>query len=91
MFIERSFHTCNLRKSYGFHLVSQGGDPIPSVSDAKGPYRMKLFKSERDILFAINDNGSSNSRIRQFKRIFDFEKSKKGWVLLIWGIYARMN
>ncbi|MDF2648503.1 MAG: hypothetical protein K0Q73_4308, partial [Paenibacillus sp.] len=52
---ERSFHTCNLRKSYGFHLVSQGGDPIPSVTDAKGPYRMKLFKWGSEILFAIND------------------------------------
>ena len=26
---ERRFHTCNLRKSYGFHLVAQGADPIP--------------------------------------------------------------
>ncbi len=32
---ERSFHTCNLRKSYGFHLTAQGGDPIPDVADAK--------------------------------------------------------
>lgn len=52
---ERSFHTCNLRKSYGFHLVSQGGDPIPSVIDAKGPYRMKLFKWGGEIVFVIND------------------------------------
>ncbi|MBP1963344.1 DUF1961 family protein [Paenibacillus aceris] len=52
---ERSFHTCNLRKSYGFHLVSQGGDPIPSVVDARGPYRMKLLKWGNEILFAINE------------------------------------
>jgi hypothetical protein len=52
---ERSFHTCNLRKSYGFHLVAQGGDPIPSVIDAKGSYRMQLLKSGPNIWLAIND------------------------------------
>lgn len=30
---ERAFHTCNLRKSYGAHLVCQGADPIPDVED----------------------------------------------------------
>lgn len=39
---ERRFHTCNLRKSYGFHLVAQGADPRPSVLDADGPYRLRL-------------------------------------------------
>ncbi len=34
---ERAFHTCNLRKSYGFYLTAQGGDPIPDVDDAKTP------------------------------------------------------
>lgn len=52
---ERRFHTCNLRKSYGFHLVAQGGDPIPSVPDAVGPYRIMLGKRGQDILFAINE------------------------------------
>lgn len=52
---ERSFHTCNLRKSYGFHLVAQGADPIPSVADAEGPYQMKLIKCGRDIVFLVND------------------------------------
>jgi len=28
---ERDFHTCNLRKSHGFHLVCQGADPLPDV------------------------------------------------------------
>ncbi|WP_274650961.1 DUF1961 family protein [Paenibacillus humicola] len=51
---ERGFHTCNLRKSYGFHLAAQGADPIPSVSDAVPPYRMKLVKCGPEILFAIN-------------------------------------
>ncbi|ULL15056.1 DUF1961 family protein [Paenibacillus sp. H1-7] len=52
---ERSFHTCNLRKSYGLHLVAQGGDPIPSVQDAAGPYRIQLLKWKDEIVFKIND------------------------------------
>ncbi|MFD1956031.1 DUF1961 family protein [Paenibacillus thailandensis] len=52
---ERKFLTCNLRKSYGFHLVAQGADPIPGVMDAIGPYRMLIVKEGPRILFAIND------------------------------------
>ncbi|WEG13703.1 DUF1961 family protein [Pullulanibacillus sp. KACC 23026] len=51
---ERTFHTCNLRKSYGFHLVTQGADPIPSVHDAKGPYSIELLKYEGMVTFSIN-------------------------------------
>lgn len=51
---ERSFHTCNLRKSYGFHLVAQGADPIPDADDADGLYTLALLKQGRDIRFAIN-------------------------------------
>ncbi len=53
--IERSFHTCNLRKSYGFHLVAQGADPIPTVADAKPPYHLTLWKNGPRVTFAIND------------------------------------
>ncbi|RAV11266.1 DUF1961 family protein [Paenibacillus contaminans] len=52
---ERAFHTCNLRKSYGAHLVCQGADPIPDAADAQGPYRMELIKHGREISFAINE------------------------------------
>lgn len=52
---ERRFQTCNLRKSYGFHLVAQGADPIPGVMDAAGPYRMLIVKEGRHITFAVND------------------------------------
>lgn len=52
---ERSFHTCNLRKSKGFHLVVQGADPIPDAHDAKGPYKIKLVKNRGNIIFYIND------------------------------------
>ena len=51
---ERSFHTCNLRKSYGFHLVAQGADPIPDVDDADEFYTLSLLKKGADVRFAIN-------------------------------------
>lgn len=51
---ERKFHTCNMRKSGGFHLVAQGADPIPGVLDAIGPYRMLVVKKGRKISFSIN-------------------------------------
>jgi len=52
---ERSFHTCNLRKSYGFYLVAQGADPIPDADDADGFYQLRLIKRGAKIRFAIND------------------------------------
>ncbi|MCD7862735.1 MAG: YesU family protein [Lachnospiraceae bacterium] len=52
---ERAFHTCNLRKSYGFYLVSQGGDPIPDVADAHDMYRIGVVKKGADVLFYINE------------------------------------
>ncbi len=52
---ERSFHTCNLRKSYGLHMAAQGADPIPDVADAEGFYRLSLLKKGLDIRFAVND------------------------------------
>lgn len=41
---ERAFTTCNLRKSYGFHLVAQGADP---------PYRVELIKAGPHVRFSI--------------------------------------
>ena len=52
---ERSFHTCNLRKSYGFYLVAQGADPIPNAEDAEDFYRLSLLKQGFNVRFAIND------------------------------------
>lgn len=52
---ERAFHTANLRKSYGFHLVAQGADPIPSVLDAQAPYHIRINKYLGNIQFFIND------------------------------------
>lgn len=52
---ERAFHTCNLRKSHGFHLVKQGADPLPGVADAKGPYHLRLVKHQAHVAFFIND------------------------------------
>jgi hypothetical protein len=50
---ERAFTTCNLRKSYGFHLVARGADPIPSVPDAAGPYRVAVVKAGPHVGFSI--------------------------------------
>src|SRR5690606_17919710 len=53
---ERAFHTCNLRKSPGFHLVSQGADPLPSVEDARGHfYRICVIKDGARVTFSIDD------------------------------------
>lgn len=52
---ERAFQTCNLRKSYGFHLVCQGADPLPSVADAAGPYRIALVKRGSGVRFFIRE------------------------------------
>jgi hypothetical protein len=52
---ERDFHTCNLRKSHGFHLVCQGADPLPDVPDATRRYRVQLVKCAGRIRFSIDD------------------------------------
>ncbi|MCC5828318.1 MAG: DUF1961 family protein [Phycisphaeraceae bacterium] len=52
---ERRFHTCNLRKSHGFHLVCQGGDPIPSVDDVSDFYRITVIRRGPRILLLIDD------------------------------------
>lgn len=52
---ERAFHTCNLRKSYGFYLTAQGGDPIPDVADAKPPYHIAVLKKGNEVRFYIDE------------------------------------
>lgn len=53
---ERAFHTCNLRKSPGFHLVAQGADPLPPVVDAKDAfYRIEVVKDAAHVAFSIDD------------------------------------
>lgn len=52
---ERALHTCNLRKSYGFYLVSQGGDPIPDAEDCGQMYRMALEKKGSLVRFLVED------------------------------------
>ena len=51
---ERAFHTCNLRKSYGFNLVAQGADPIPDASTDSPWYSMTIIKQSGRIEFNIN-------------------------------------
>ena len=50
---ERSFTTCNLRKSKGFHLVAQGADPLPSIPDVAPPYRVEVVKFGPEVHFGI--------------------------------------
>lgn len=51
---ERAFHTCNLRKSPGFHLVAQGADPIPSADDARDRfYRVEVVKDGPRVAFSV--------------------------------------
>ncbi|MBG0817187.1 DUF1961 family protein [Planomonospora sp. ID82291] len=52
---ERRLHTCNLRKSHGFHLVAQGADPLPAVLDAQGPYPVRLTVRRGEIAFSIGE------------------------------------
>lgn len=52
---EKSFHTCNLRKSSGFHLVAQGADPIPCSYHVKDFYKITITKLDEEIKFYVND------------------------------------
>ncbi|MDD4849311.1 MAG: DUF1961 family protein, partial [Gemmiger sp.] len=52
---ERAFHLCNLRKSYGFHLVAQGADPLPAAADAAGFYTLRTVKQKNRVAFYVND------------------------------------
>lgn len=50
---ERSLHTCNVRKSHGFHFVAQGPDPLPAVLDADRSYRLELTWRGANLHLAI--------------------------------------
>lgn len=52
---ERGFHTCNMRKSHGFHLVCQGADPIPDVGDVQDDFSIEVVKLGPWIRFSIDD------------------------------------
>jgi hypothetical protein len=50
---ENEFQTCNLRKSFGFHLVAQGADPLPTAGFALNPYRIKVIKCGAQVSFSM--------------------------------------
>ncbi len=52
---ERAFHTCNLRKSYGFYLTAQGGDPIPDADEVTDFYHLEVIKEGPRVAFSVND------------------------------------
>jgi len=60
---ERTLNLCNLRKSYGFHLVAAGADPIPSVKDTGGFYRLTVIKSGPDVEFRIRGPASHHPEL----------------------------
>ncbi len=74
---ERAFHTCSLRKSYGFYLVTQGADPIPDVADCTSDYEMEVVKAGKHVAFSINglqvftfeDDGKTYGRLLQGGKI----------------------
>ncbi|MFD0961232.1 DUF1961 family protein [Paenibacillus chungangensis] len=71
---ERAFHTCNLRKSYGAHLVCQGADPIPYAVDASAPYRMLIVKSKEKLQLFIQE-----------LKIFEWRDDGASWGPLLGG------
>ena len=74
---EIAFRTCNLRKSYGFHLACQGGDPLPDARYAAGPYRMEVVKSAAQFRLSMNgvvcfhwiDDGESHGPVLEGGKI----------------------
>ena len=52
---ERTLQTCNARKSYGFHLLCKGADPIPTTAYAAPPYHMKILKAGPRLELSINN------------------------------------
>ena len=60
-----AFQICNLRKSHGFHLVAQGGDPIPARA-WQPPYRIRMlirrghlqFEIDELVVYAWHDDGT---------------------------------
>jgi hypothetical protein len=46
--------TCNLRKSKGFHMVAQGGDPIPEFGRCQPPFRLSALKHGPLVAFYVD-------------------------------------
>lgn len=51
----RTFQVCNLRKSFGFHLVCSGADPIPCTAFADPPYHIQVIKCGPEVQLSINE------------------------------------
>lgn len=51
---EPAMRTCNLRKSRGFYMVAQGGDPIPELEYCRGFYDLVIVKKDNNISFYVN-------------------------------------
>lgn len=64
---ERAFLLCNLRKSYGFHMVAQGADPIAPVKDVTGPYQLTLTKQGSGVSFRIKGPNTWQPELEIFR------------------------
>ena len=53
--IDPRLHTCNLRKSHGFHLVATAPDPIPPVATAVAPYRIRIRHAGARVSMFVDD------------------------------------
>lgn len=65
--LERAMPVCNLRKSYGFHLVAQGGCPIPPVALAMPPYRVSVIKHRELVQLHIGQGEHEDLLIFQWQ------------------------
>ena len=45
---------CNLRKSKGFYMATQGGDPIPELSLCQPPFKISILKHGPLVAFYVN-------------------------------------
>ena len=62
---DEKLRLCNLRKSKGFHMAAQGGDPIPELELCRPPYLISILKHgplvafyvEKILSFAYLDDG----------------------------------
>jgi hypothetical protein len=70
---EMAFHLCNLRKSYGFHMVAQAADPIPPAKHARGPYRMTLIKRGPEVVFRIGNFNPKEPELEILRWVDDGE------------------
>ena len=62
---------CNLRKSKGFHMAAQGGDPIPELELCQSPFKISILKHgplvafyvDKILSFTYHDDGATHGAL----------------------------